>query len=198
MNWGASESSERMNPEERSQMKPDIVEQVYSVIAHRRSVRSYAPQHIPPEQLEQLVEAARWAPSPSNIQSWRFVAVQEPGQLATLTSVSPGFPREATAAIVVCSDQRDVRGCEEALAKILAAEEAAMAAQNILLTAHAMALGSCVVASFSPTGLSELLELPEPVRPILIVAIGVPREQPVAPERKPLSQILSWETYQEE
>ena len=115
-------------------MRPDIVEQVLDVIANRRSVRSYSPQHIPPEQLEQLVKAARWAPSPSNIQSWRFVAVLEPGQLATLTSVSPGFPREATAAAVVCSDRRYLRGCEEALAKILAAEEAAMAAQNILRT----------------------------------------------------------------
>ena len=179
-------------------MKPDIVKQILDIIANRRSIRSYSPQPIPPEQLRQLVEAARWAPSPSNMQSWRFVVVQDPGQLDMLMSVSPGFPRESTAAIVICSDQRDVRGCKEALAKILVAEEAAMAAQNILLTAHAMGLGSCVVASFSPVGLAELLECPAPVRPVLVVAIGVPGENPVAPERKPLSQILSWETYQEE
>jgi nitroreductase len=179
-------------------MKPDIVKQIHDVIANRRSIRAYATQPIPPEQLEQIVEAARWAPSPSNIQSWRFVVVQETRQLATLASVSPGFPREATAAIVVCSDRRDVRGCEEALARILVAEEAAMASQNILLTAHAMGLGSCVVASFSSTGVTELLELPEAIRPVLVVAIGVPRENPVAPPRKPLSQILSWGVYQEE
>jgi nitroreductase len=179
-------------------MKPDIVKQIHDVIVNRRSIRAYSTQPVTSEQLEQLVEAARWAPSPSNIQSWRFVVVQEARQLATLTSVSPGFPREATAAIVVCSDRRDVRGCEEPLATTLVAEEAAMASQNILLTACAVGLGSCVVASFSATGLTELLELPEAIRPVLVVALGVPRENPVAPPRKPLSQILSWEVYEEE
>jgi len=178
-------------------MKTDARCDLFEAIRTRRSVRSFQIEHIPPSVIERLVDAARWAPSPSNLQTWRFVAIQEMASLATLKALSPGFPRQATAAIVICSDRRDVRGCEEELGRIVVIEEAAMAAQNILLAAHGLGLGACAVASFSAAGIGELVELPESIWPILIIALGVPGETPLPPERKPLEKILSWETYEE-
>jgi nitroreductase len=58
-------------------------------------------------------------------------------------------------------------------------------------------LGSCAVASFSEAGIKELLELPDDILPILLVALGFPNERPIAPQRQDLSQITSWERYQE-
>lgn len=178
-------------------MSSETEEIILNVIKERRSVRTYDDRKVSKEMLERLMEAGQWAPSPGNVQSWRFVAVQEVGQLATLKTLSPGFPQQATAAIVVCSDQRDLRDFAGESKPILLAEEAAMAAQNMLLLAHVLGLGACAVASFSEGGIKELLELPEFIRPILIVALGFPKKQPVAPQRKALSQILSWEVYQE-
>ncbi len=178
-------------------MSSDTEEIIFRVIKERRSVRSYQNREVPREMLERLMEAGQWAPSPGNVQSWRFVAVQEDGQLATLKTLSPGFPKQASAAIVACSDQRDAGSSSGESEPIHLVEEAAMAVQNMLLVAHALRLGACAVASFSEGGIKELLELPDHIRPILIVALGFPKKQPVAPQRKALSQITSWETYQE-
>ncbi len=41
----------------------------------RRSIRSYTAEPVPREDIERMVEAASWAPSGSNTQNWRFVAV---------------------------------------------------------------------------------------------------------------------------
>lgn len=176
---------------------PSREEVVLEAIKGRRSVRSYKDQEVPEEMLLKLLEAARWAPTPGNVQSWRFVVVREAEQLERLKALSPGFPREARAAIAVCSDRRDMHDFGEATSRVLAVAEAAMAAQNMLLVAHALGLGSCPVTSFSEAGLSELLELPDHIRPIILVALGFPREHPHPPQRKELGKITFQERYEE-
>ncbi|MEA3558165.1 MAG: nitroreductase family protein [Candidatus Thermoplasmatota archaeon] len=168
---------------------------ILEVIKGRRSIRSYKDGEVPRGMLMKILEAGRWAPTPSNVQSWRFIVVQEAKQLGSIKDLSPGFPREASAAIMVCSDQGDMQDFGEASRPILAAEEAAMAAQNMLLMAHCLGLGSCPVASFSRTGIRALLELPDHIRPILMVALGFSAEHPDPPRRKELSRITFWERY---
>ena len=170
-------------------------ELILEVIKGRRSIRAYKDEKAPQEMLLRILEAGEWAPTPSNVQSWRFIVVQKAAQLRALKAFSPGFPRGAPSAIVVCSDQRDMQEFEGGLRPILAAEEAAMAVQNMLLMAHALGLGACPVASFSTPGVRELLELPDHIHPILLVALGFPDEQPVPPGRKELTRITSWERY---
>lgn len=170
---------------------------VYKAIKQRRSVRSYTDEPLPNTLLERLIEVGQWAPSPSNVQSWRFVSVAEPESISALKNLSPGFPRQATAAIVICSDDHDTQRFSGSTRGTLVAEEAAMAAQNMLLMAHAMGYGSCVVASFSQTGVATLLELPDHIRPVLVVALGIPDHQPAAPPRRPLAEITHWESYRE-
>ena len=169
----------------------------FETIKERRSIRSYTDEKVSREMLMKILEAGQWAPTPSNVQSWRFVVIQEAKQFGALKTLSPGFPGEATTAIAVCSDQRRMRNFGETLSPILAAEEVAMAVQNMLLMAHSLNLGSCAVASFSEAGIKELLELPDDILPILLVALGFPNERPIAPQRQDLSQITSWERYQE-
>jgi len=178
-------------------MQPASTCDLFAAIKSRRSVRSFQSVPVPPAAIEQLVDAARWAPTPSNLQTLCFVAVQDPFAISTLKALSPGFPAQGTSAIIVCSDRRKVRGCEGNFGRTIVIEEAAMAAQNIQLAAHGLSLGTCAVASFSCAGVRELIDLPEPVWPVLIVALGVPAAQPPAPERRAVAQLLSWEAYKE-
>ena len=163
---------------------------VYEVIRARRSLRTYSEKAPPASLLDRLVDAGQWAPTPSNAQSRRFVTVRDSGDLS-------GLPKQATAAIVICSDKRDVKGFAGITGHVLQAEEAAMAAQNMHLMAHVMGYGSCSVASFSAAGVTAMLELPKHVEPILIVALGIPSRQPPAPTRKPLDSITHHEIYRE-
>lgn len=49
---------------------------VLDTIHGRRSVRRYLPKEVPDDLLEQVLEAARWAPSPHGRQPWRFAVVR--------------------------------------------------------------------------------------------------------------------------
>lgn len=171
---------------------------ILNVVKERRSVRAYDGRPVEREVLERLCEAGLWAPSPSNVQSLRFVVIDGTDEtLDLLKTVGPGFPREATAAIVICSDQSSVTMFSGPVCGILCAEEAAAAAENICLAATSAGLGSCFVASFVASGVGRLLDLPAEVKPILIVALGYPDPNRVAtaPERRKLEEVVSWNAW---
>ncbi|HEY7746306.1 MAG TPA: nitroreductase family protein, partial [Desulfuromonadales bacterium] len=62
--------------------------EVLEAINTRRSIRKFLDQPVEPEKLRMVLEAARMAPSWSNLQCWRFVVVQDPATRATLSDLS--------------------------------------------------------------------------------------------------------------
>lgn len=145
---------------------------VTDAIHTRRSIRRYLDRPVPPILIDQLLEAATWAPSAHNRQPWRFVVIQTAAVKAQLADrlgerlkadrLRDGDPLEAierdvqrsrdriTAApivIVACLSLIDMdRYSDErrsALEKIMAIQSVANAVQNVLLTAHDLGLGAC-------------------------------------------------------
>lgn len=168
---------------------------LYAAIRGRRSVRRFASAPVDRNVLERVVDAAMWAPSGGNAQTWRFVIVTEPARIAKLKTVSPGLIGEPAAVVAVCQDLADARAKGSTLGEVLLAPcDAAMAAQNLLLAAYAEGLGTCTVASFTHRAVARLLKLPETVEPILLVSVGVPDEAPKPPARK-TEGIVHWEVY---
>ena len=47
------------------------------LVKKRRSVRRFKPDPVPDEDIEKIIDAARWAPSGFNTQPWEFVVVRE-------------------------------------------------------------------------------------------------------------------------
>jgi nitroreductase len=180
-------------------MPSSKAETLLEVIKGRRSVRAFANKKVPRDLLTKILDAGHWAPSAYNNQSCRFLVFQDSPLLETLKPFAWGFPKQAPAAILICSDQRETQNLEGAVRETLVTEDAAMAAQNLLLMAHSLGLGACVVASFSREGVTELLSLPEHMRLVLLVAIGFPSGDPrPVPREKELSQVTVWESCQEE
>ena len=60
---------------------------ILEVMATMRAMRRLKPDPVPAELLEQLVEAATWAPSGGNIQAFSFVVVTDRGQMAKLAEL---------------------------------------------------------------------------------------------------------------
>lgn len=188
-----------MNAELQPSETANVVISLLDVIRSRRTVRSYSPDEPPPSKavLQTLLDAARWAPTPGNAQSWRFVVIQDESRIVELRNFSPGLLGKPPVVIVILSDTRVFRkrGIPNAEIDILAAEEAAMAAQNIILTTEALGLGSAVVGSFSKPAVQELLNCPQDVVPILLVAVGSVAFTPLAPKRAALSDISFYESF---
>ncbi|MFQ5843879.1 MAG: nitroreductase family protein, partial [Planctomycetota bacterium] len=84
---------------------------------------------------------------------------------------------------VACADHRIEEDYGERGVKLYALLDVAASVQNLLLAAHAAGLGACWVGAFEEEGVGRLLELPAYLRPVSIVAVGLPREDPPPPPR---------------
>ncbi len=151
-------------------------------------MRRYAARSVAEEDLVRLAEAGRWAPSGSNRQPCVFVVVDDPRTLEALEAFAPGIIGRPAAVLAICLDRsRFGRGESD---ESLPAMDAAMSAQNILLEACSMGLGSCPVLSFDPGSVERLLGLPADVKPALLIALGYPAGPVRVPRRRPLAEIL--------
>ncbi|MBS3946851.1 MAG: nitroreductase family protein [Dethiobacter sp.] len=77
------------------------------VLAERRSIRIFRPEPLPPGTIQELLEAARLAPSGTNLQPWRFLAVTSEENRQKLAACTPNlnFIAKAPLTMVCCADR---------------------------------------------------------------------------------------------
>jgi len=199
----------------------NFLEEHLAWLTERRSVRAFTDNPISEEDLLRLVGLASWAPSAGNRQDWFFTAVadvvtksrmadavrncwqrivaenQDLGVIEEVKRYSSTFAsfEQAPAVIVVSARkpdalQRHLLG-DVAEATTGSSVSAAMAAQNLMLAAHAMGLGSCCMtgAVAAREELARLVGLSGKSEIVCLVAVGMPANLPAAPPRKPVSEI---------
>jgi nitroreductase len=168
---------------------------VFEAIKGRRSVRQFTDKPIGKDNLERLLDAARWAPTASNQQRWRFVVVTSPSVKELIRKFAPGIFIMPAAFIVICAEKEaGAKPWDEAT--YLA--DCAIAAQNIMLAAYEMGIGSCPALSYAKVAVQEILNLPQDVEPLLIITLGYPAEDPEPPPRLELNQIAFMDEYGKE
>lgn len=168
--------------------------ELIDLIKTRRSVRRYNSRRVETEKIRALLEGAIWAPSGSNLQLWHFVVVQDAAALQKIKLFSPGMSRSAPCIIALCIDLAEAEAKGGALARdSLAPMDTAFTAQNILLMAHHMGLGACVVKSYNHSSVKRLLGLPGRVAPLLLISVGYYDSAPQAPPRRPVAEKIHFE-----
>jgi nitroreductase len=166
-------------------------------IKKRRSIRAFKKQDVPEEIVEKLIDAARWAPSAGNIQSWEFVIVRKQDVKEELVKAAgQAFVEEAPVVIVVCANEkRSSMGYGVRGKTLYCIQDTAAATQNILLTAHSLGLGACWVGAFNEDKAKEAVNAPEGIRPVAIIPVGYADESPMQRSRRPISQIVHHESF---
>ena len=196
--------------------------ELISAIRSRRSIRRFQNRAVPGELIERIIEAAVWAPSAGNRQDWFFTVVTSPavkqqmadavrrrwdaiiaanrgsGVIEEIENYVKHFGdfADAPTVIVVSAKsadavQRHLLG-DDAEPTVGSACSAAMAAQNLLLAAHALGLGACCMtgALAARRDLNRILELGRKQDIICLITVGWPDETPSPPVRKPLTEIV--------
>jgi nitroreductase len=155
------------------------------IIKKRRSVRRFLDRDIPEEIVQQLVEALIWAPSAGNLQSRRFYFIRNRQLRDDLVVPAWGqnFIAEAPLAVVACADMRISAHYGGRGTDLYALQDVAASVQNLLLLACSHGLATVWVGAFDEQGVAQALGLPEYLRPVAIVPVGYPAEQPRAPRR---------------
>lgn len=167
--------------------------EVKDAIYQRRSVRVYQDKPIEKEVLEEIVQAGVWAPTSSNIQAWVFVCITDPQNIKTVQTLSPGMFAHAKANIIICCDYKKIKAKFGEKGEIFGIFDCAVASENMMLRAHDLGVGTCLIRSFSQSGLREYLNLPDHIVPELVIAAGYPSGQTRSPGRK--ENKIHWEKY---
>jgi len=169
-----------------------VTNAVLQAIRTRRIARALTDQPIERAELEEVLKAARWAPSAGNRRLHRFVAVQDPLTLRLLRMVTPGMFQRPVAMVVICIDRAKAESFGmRPTAKGLDVD-VGTAAQTMLLAAHSLGLGSGVVTSFSQAAVSAGLNLPDGLSPEMFVCLG--HAAPVQPAGMRPRGTVTWQS----
>ncbi len=180
------------------------------VMHERRSVRAYSAEIVDRTTLDALLRAAVQAPTAMHMEPWRFVVVQDPDVLrrisnrakdslmgdaqrlhAPLAASSPFFSPDFN----VFYDAPTLVVIGAPLRGHFVQADCWLAAQNLMLAAHAMGLGTCVigsaVAALNLPQTQQELGIPPDIYAVVPIIVGKPRGEP-GPSPRQAPQILAW------
>jgi FMN reductase (NADPH) len=185
-----------------------IEDELLSHIGAHRSIRKFKPVELSDADARRAVEAAQMAATSSNIQAYSLLRVRDAERRAQLAELCGGQPyvAEAGAFFVVCGDLRrhllvaEDQGLpnEQNLeCFLLAAVDASLFAQNLVLAFEAMGLGICYIGGLRNRlpEVDALLELPAGVLPLYGLCVGVPDQEPGQRPRLRHEAVLFEERY---
>ncbi len=147
---------------------------VMAAIAKRYSCRAYKDKSVEEEKLNQILEAARLAPSARNFQDWRFVVVTDPQkrQEMMVAARNQAFVGEAPVVIAACSSSSHVMRCGQPVGPI----DVSIALEHIALAATSLGLATCWVGSFMPEEVRRVLDIPQDIMVVELMTLGYPAE----------------------
>lgn len=176
------------------------------------SVRRYKPDPVPASVVETIIAAAQRASTSSNMQTYSVVAVTAEETRIQLAELCGGQEHIAKAPVFLawCADRyrleqlnqmrRYEHNAEYLEEFLVAAVDAAIAAQTAALAAESLGLGICYIGGIrnKSTSVIEILGLPKHVFPISGMTLGYPEQSPLIRPRLPQEAILHWERYNPE
>jgi nitroreductase len=185
----------------------------------RRSIRTYAPGALSEETVRSLLDAAVQAPTAMHVEPWAFVIVQDPATLKRLSDRAKGSwadEVEKFRALHLAADTTVERTfaerfaspdfclfydastliviCARSLGPFVTAD-CWLAAENLMLAACALGLGTCCIGSAVPmlngTQTKSELGIPDDVEAVVPIIVGVSHGS-VSPVQRKDPQILHW------
>ena len=192
--------------------KPDGQMSVMDAILERRSVRSYSPERLGQATIRTLLDAAVWAPTAVHEEPWAFVVVQDLAALKTLSDRAKTIfaadarrthPKQAGHLLEIL-DKPDFNIFYNAGTLIIicgrprgpfVVADCWLAAENLMLAARSIGLGSCVIGFALPAlntpEIKAELRIPPECTAIAPIIVGVPSgETPRTTRKEP--DILAW------
>ena len=169
------------------------------VLKKRKMVRKFRQNKpISDKITSKLIRNAHRAPSAGHTQVQEFIIVKDPSIKKKLRNgaVDQEYVEDAPVLIIVCSNtsrsvgRYGVRGRD-----FYSIVDGAFASMLILLTAVNEGIGACFVGAFDDIKVSKILEIPKQVRPIGILCVGYPDEEPERIERISLSKLVYYNKY---
>ena len=182
----------------------------FETVKNRRSVREFEPTPIPDEDLNQILDAARLAPTSGNQQPWKFVVVRDRSIIDELKDACVQRNLEARKARGMEATPEVAERVAEGLQGYFSAPayvviltdgesqyptynhwDGPMAAGYLMLAARALGYGTVFITDSIPADVTkEVLNIPDRFTRVCITPLGVPVAWPDPPEKKGLEEFI--------
>ncbi|ABN57286.1 nitroreductase [Methanoculleus marisnigri JR1] len=185
--------------------------EIFAVIRERRSVRNYADRDVPDEALRAIIAAGIQAPTALGLQPWQFVIVKDRGLMQRVSDYCKPIliekigeeARPGTEEFLAALKNSDfnifynapvlilVLGAREAVSSVL---DCALCAENMMLAAWALGIGSCWIGSAALVqqnpDLLAALKVPDDHQIVAPVIFGYPA--PLSPKAARREPRITW------
>jgi nitroreductase len=174
------------------------------LVRTRRSVRKFTEEEVTTEQLNHVLEAARWTPSWANTQCWEIITVTrqdlKESLQQTLVKGNPASKAltQAPVVLALCGRLKTAGYYKgEVTTKFgdWLLYDLGLVSQTICLAAHSLGLGSVIVGLFDHDGAARVLEVPEGNELVALIPLGHPDQEPKTPERRNIEDFTHSETW---
>ena len=171
---------------------------VWSAIKGKRMVRRFADRPLAPEDLARIVDAGRHAGSSKNQQRWDFIVVEDRARIRALAKVGPFAEHVGGAAAAVGLVTPDPTAAGASLSLVW---DAGLAAENMLLAAWELGIGSCPATVYDQAIARGILAYPDDRWCGYILSFGYPADPdeltraPKAGGRRSLAEVTHRETW---
>lgn len=172
-------------------------------IKGRRSIRKYKETPVSHELLNEIIETASYAPSWKHTQIARYIAVEGELKNKIARECTEMFPKNGAiienAPMLIAITYIKGRSGYERDGSFTTAKgdswqmfDAGIAAQSFCLAAYEKGLGTVIMGIFDEAKTASLLEIPENQEITALIPIGYPDEEPAAPKRKSVEDLLTY------
>lgn len=164
------------------------------LVKTRYSVRAYKADPVGEEDLNQVLEAARLAPTAANRQPFQLIVIHTAGREDDIRRI---YNRDwfVQAPLIICAcalrEQAWTRGEGKSYVEV----DVAIVMDHLILAAADIGLGTCWVANFDPEATREILGLPDGVEPIVFTPLGYPDGQAKPKIRKLKEDLVRYERW---
>lgn len=166
----------------------------FELAKNRHSIRAFQEKKVDPEKIKKILEAARSAPSAGNLQAYKICVVKgQKVRQEIAEAADQEFLAEAPVILVFLAEpSQSSQKYGQRGEKLYSLQDATIASSYAQLAATSLGLGSCWVGAFDEEQVSEVIESPNDLKPVVLLPIGYPDEKPPLKTRRLLSELV-WE-----
>jgi len=164
----------------------------FDLIQNRYSVRAYKSDPVEDNKLQQVLEAARLAPTAANRQAFQLIVIHSAGRGNELKSI---YHKDwfVQAPLIICVCGIPEKNWTRRDGKNYTDVDTAIVMDHLILAAAELGLGTCWIGAFDPDAAREILNLPKGVEPIAFSPLGYPADTPQPKKRKPVNDLVRYE-----
>ncbi len=167
---------------------------IIDLIKKRHSIRAYKSDDIPSKIIAEIEESLILAPSAGNLQARKFFFIRDKIKKMAIAraALSQMFIAEAPIVIVGCTDDFIKYRYGNRGLFLYSIQDVAISISFAMLVAQQHGLGTVWIGAFDEKEVSYILNLPKNLRPVVILPIGYPDEEPYITDRRPREEIITY------